>query len=151
VAYQQGGTVDTCPEDTIMSKASRRKKPPGWRRRKGESREGVEFRRAMLSPDDEPEEALQRLVQSLAAADPMVLDPDALAALCTFVGCLVIEGFSVVVIQPHPHWCGASGADFDRRVQAAGLTRYARPAMPGDGSLPPPPVKDAEAYVLIGV
>jgi hypothetical protein len=64
------------------------------------------------------------------------LDLMALAKLCRPVALVETDNVVIPLIQPIGDWAQANAADFDRRVVAAGLIQFARPAMAGDG-MPP--------------
>jgi hypothetical protein len=67
---------------------------------------------------------------------PEAVDLMALAKLCRPVALVEIDNVVIPLIQPIGDWAQADAADFDRKIVAAGLTRFARPAMAGDG-MPP--------------
>jgi hypothetical protein len=88
------------------------------------------------------EDAVEHLIASAIQVlrrfgiEIQLLDLPALAALCHPIGVIEIEGVPVVMVKPIGAWGQANAAVFDRKVVAAGLTRFARPAMAEDG-MPP--------------
>jgi hypothetical protein len=111
----------------------RRKQLPGWRRRRGESREGVLFRRHLLTEEaaDRAADALGLIsVLSLSGVDPTALDWEALRKISRPVGTGVVDGVPVVIIEPIDQ---QQDPDlFDRQVRDAGLSSYIREPFPGE-------------------
>jgi hypothetical protein len=90
--------------------------------------------------------AVVRFALALNRAGQSGIDGEALGAICRPIG--TIEDPSgelcIIVIEPRGTW--SSGRDFDRRVVAAGLWRYARPVLAGDVI---PPGRSGLPYVVI--
>jgi hypothetical protein len=104
----------------LMSKASRRKhdRPPAWRRRRGESREGAEFRREVIRE------------QVFAGLGAVVTDPETLTSVANYLGSILRDGVPLPMIEPARPF--ADHMEFDRIVCGCGLKRYFRPVMPDD-------------------
>jgi hypothetical protein len=110
-----------------MGKQSNRKRKRSATRG-GESPESRVFREHLFA-ESMAEDIVAAIRRSGIAVE--VIDPAALSKLARPVGVVEVGVDLVPMIEPRGEWSHHS--DFDRQVIAAGLWRYVRPPMLGDG------------------